>query len=90
MHIANLCDVKWNRPPFKLTRESSGGGVDFCLRNSKGDRILTASDEVGCTGNLLGKNRPFDLTVCDSAFTEVVLCGNDKSVGTKMRLNWTF
>jgi len=55
----------------QLTNESGGGGVDFALRNSKGDRILTASDEVGCTGNLLGKNRPFDLTVCDGAYTEV-------------------
>jgi len=55
----------------QLTREGSGAGVDFCLRNAKGERVLTAADEVGCCGDLLGRNRPFDITVCDSAFTEV-------------------
>jgi len=53
----------------QLTRD--GGSGDFTLRDAKGDRILTAADEVGCTAALLGKNRPFDITVCDPAFTEL-------------------
>lgn len=60
-----------NLDHVQLTREGSGGGVDFCLRNAKGDRVLTAADEVGCFSGVLGRNRPFDITVCDAAFTEV-------------------
>ena len=62
----------------QLTREGSGPGLDFCLRNAKGDRVLTATEEVGCCAQLIfGGNGPFDLTVCDPAFTEVV-CGTLK------------
>jgi len=56
----------------QLTREGSGPGLDFCLRNAKGDRVLTAAEEVACCAPLfLGRNAPFDFTVCDPAFTEV-------------------
>jgi len=54
----------------KMTSHSEE--LEFCLRDSKGHSLFSISDNVGCGASLLGRHRPFDLTVLDQQFTQQI------------------